>query len=399
MKDFIYYAPTEVTFGRDAEEKTGEVAVKYGKRALIVYGRESVVKSGLLDRVAASLERAGVAYSLFGGAQPNPTLAHAEEGVLKAVGFGADLVIGVGGGSAIDTAKGIAHGSANPGVPLWDIWTRKSPLTRSLPVGVVLTMAAAGSEMSDSAVLTNESIPKKAGISTEFNRPKFAIVDPSLGATVPKYQIAAGIADIMMHTMERYFIPDSEAELTDEIAEGLLRTVVRNGKKLVVDPGDYGAACEIFWASSLSHNGLTGCGRDKDFSVHKLGHALSAKYGATHGASLAAVWGSWAEEVYRDCLPRFARFAEKVWDVKEDDAAAEAKAGIFRTVEFFSSIGMPTSLPELGVDPSDDDLRALALDATANGTLKLSRIKPLGAKEVEKIFKRATKDYLNEDIV
>ena len=389
MKDFRYYTPTEVVFGKNAEGKAGEVAAKYGKRALLVYGRESVVKSGLLDRVAASLERAGAAYSLFGGAQPNPTLAHAEEGVARAIESGADLIIGVGGGSAIDTAKGIAHGAANPGVPLWDLWTGKAPLTRSIPVGVVLTMAAAGSEMSDSAVLTNEAVPKKAGISTDFNRPKFALVDPALGATVPRYQIAAGVADIMMHTMERYFIPDSRAELTDEIAEGLLRTVVRNGRKLVDDPCDYDAACEVFWASSLSHNGLTGCGREKDFSVHKLGHALSAKYGATHGASLAAVWGSWAEEVYSDCLPRFARFAEKVWGVKEADAAATAKTGVCRTVGFFSSIGMPTSLSGLGIEPTDADLRALALDATANGTLMLSRIKPLGAQEVERIFRRA----------
>ena len=389
MKDFRYYTPTEVVFGKNTEGKAGEIAAKYGKRALIVYGRESVVKSGLLDRVAASLEKADVAYSLFGGAQPNPTLAHAEEGVARAIESGADLIIGVGGGSAIDTAKGIAHGAANPGVPLWDLWTGKVPLTRSLPVGVVLTMAAAGSEMSDSAVLTNEAVPKKAGISTDFNRPKFALVDPALGATVPRYQIAAGVADIMMHTMERYFIPDSRAELTDEIAEGLLRTVVRNGRKLVDDPCDYDAACEVFWASSLSHNGLTGCGREKDFSVHKLGHALSAKYGATHGASLAAVWGSWAEEVYSDCLPRFARFAEKVWGVKEADAGEAAKTGVCQTVGFFSSIGMPTSLSGLGIEPTDADLRALALDATANGTLMLSRIKPLGVEEVERIFRRA----------
>ncbi len=389
MKDFSFYAPTEVVFGRGAEEKTGEVARKYGGRALLVFGKESVVKSGLLDRVASSLEAAGVAFSLFGGAQPNPTLSHAEEGVAKAIEFGADLIIGVGGGSAIDTAKGIAHGAANPGVPLWDIWTKKVPLTRSLPVGAVLTMAAAGSEMSDSAVLTNGAIGKKAGINTDFNRPRFAVMNPALGATVPRYQLAAGITDIMMHTMERYFIPDSRAELTDEIAEGLLRTVIRNGEKIVGDPSDYDAMCEIFWASSLSHNNLTECGRGKDFSVHKLGHALSAKYGATHGASLSAVWRAWAEEVHADCLPRFARFAEKVWGVRDEDDGVAALKGIYLTVGFFTVIGMPTSLHELGIEPTDEDLRALALDATMNGTLKLSRIKPLGADEVERIFRRA----------
>ena len=389
MNDFRFYAPTEVVFGKDAESKIGECSAKYGKRALIVYGKGSVERSGLLARVTASLEKAGVAYNLFGGASPNPTLAHAEEGVKKAVSFSADLIIGVGGGSAIDTAKAVAHGAANPDAALWDIWTRKVALTRSLPVGAVLTMPAAGSEMSDSAVLTNETIGKKAGLNTDFNRCRFAVMNPALGETIPKYQIAAGVTDIMMHTMERYFIPESQAELTDEIAEGLLRTVIKNGKAILDDPKDYAAMCEIFWASSLSHNNLTECGRGKDFSVHKLGHALSAKYGVTHGASLAAVWGSWAEEVYRDCLPRFKRFAQKVWNVTAENDEAAAREGILRTVNYFESIKMPTSLHALGVAPTKGDLKALALDATMNDTLILSRIKPLGAKEVERIFERA----------
>ena len=389
MNDFRYFSPTEVVFGRDAENKTGELAAKYGGSAFVVYGKGSVIKSGLLDRVTSSLEKSKVRYTLFGGAQPNPTLAHAEEGALKAREFGADLVIGVGGGSAIDTAKAIAHGAANPGIPLWDIWTKKAPLCRSLAVGAVLTMPAAGSEMSDSAVLTNEATGKKAGINTDFNRCKFAAVNPALGATVPKFQLAAGIADIMMHTLERYFIPESRARLTDEIAEGLLRTVIENGRAVLSDPNDYDAMCEIFWASGLSHNNLTECGRGKDFSVHKLGHALSAKYGVTHGASLAAVWGAWAKELYRDCLPRFCRYAEKVWGVKADDGESAAKEGIARTVGFFASIGMPTSLRGLGIEPTDGDLRALALDATMNDTVKLSRIKPLGADEIERIYRNA----------
>lgn len=389
MNDFRFYTPTEVVFGKNVENNTGEYAAKYGSRALLVYGRESVIKSGLLNRVASSLERAGVSYALFGGARPNPTLSHAEEGVVKAIEFGADLIIGIGGGSAIDTAKAIAHGAANPGVPLWDLWTKKAAINCSLPVGAVLTMPAAGSEMSDSAVLTNETIGKKAGINTDFNRCKFAVMNPALGATLPEYQLAAGVTDIMMHTMERYFIPDSHAELTDEIAEGLLRTVIKNGKAIMNDPSDYDAMSEIFWASSLSHNNLTECGRGKDFSVHKLGHALSAKYGTTHGATLAAVWGSWAEEVYRDCLPRFLRFAEKVWGIRSDDPEYAAKEGIRRTVDFFSSIGMPTSLAGLGIDPTDEDLRLLSLDATIDDTVKLSRIRPLGAADVERIFRRA----------
>ena len=389
MDNFKYYTPTEVIFGRGVEDKTGETAAKYGKKALLVFGKGSVIKSGLLSRVEASLKDAGVEYKEFGGAQPNPTLSHAEEGVKEAVSFGADMIIGVGGGSAIDTAKGIAHGAANPGTPLWDIWTKKVPLNKSLPVGAVLTMPAAGSEMSDSAVLTNETVGKKSGINTDFNRCAFAIVNPELGMTLPKYQLAAGVTDIMMHTMERYFIPDSDCDLTDEIAEGLLRTVIKNGALLLEDPNDYHAMSEVFWASSLSHNNLTECGRGKDFSVHKLGHALSLRFGVTHGASLAAVWGSWAEELYQECLPRFARFARKVWNVKESDDKAAAKAGIDKTVEFFTSIGMPVSLSGLNIKVSDEDIRELALDATMKDTVKLSRIRPLDAAAVEKIYRRA----------
>lgn len=389
MDNFRFYAPTEVIFGKEVEKETGETAKKYGKKALLVFGKGSVVKSGLLERVEKSLADAGIEYQEFGGAKPNPTLAHAKEGVSAALSFGADMIIGIGGGSAIDTAKAIAHGAANPENDLWELWTRKVPLTKSLPVGAVLTIAAAGSEMSDSAVLTNEEIGKKAGINTDFNRCRFAIVNPALGATLPKNQIAAGITDIMMHTMERYFIPDSHCDMTDEIAEGLLRTVIKNGKIAVEDPADYNAMCEVFWASSLSHNNLTECGRGKDFSVHKLGHALSARYDVTHGDSLSAVWGSWAKELYKEALPRFVRYARKVWEVAETDDEKAAEQGIEKTVEFFKSIGMPVSLRDLGIDPTEEDLTALSLDATMQDTVKLSRIRPLEAADVNRIYQNA----------
>lgn len=389
MNNFRLHLPTEVIFGRGAENEIGEAAAQYGTRALIVYGKGSVIKSGLLDKVKASLEAANIAAEEFGGAQPNPTLAHAEKGVQKALGFNADLIIAVGGGSAIDTAKAIAHGAANPETPLWELWTKKVPLTKSLPVSAVLTMPAAGSEMSDSAVLTNTELNRKAGTNTPFNRCRFAVMNPEYGATLPPYQVAAGVADIMMHTMERYFIPDIRCDLTDEIAEGLLRTVVKNGAVAVSDPADYDAMAEVFWASSLSHNNLTECGRGKDFSVHKLGHPLSARYGVTHGASLAAVWGAWAEELYRDCPSRFAKYARSVWGVQNEDDLSAAKEGIDRTVGFFRSIGMPVTLGELNVGITESDLPALALDATMNDTLKLSRIRPLDAKAVEGIYRRA----------
>ena len=389
MDNFRFYAPTEVIFGKEVEKETGETAKKYGTKALLVFGKGSVVKSGLLERVEKSLADAGIAYQKFGGAKPNPTLAHAKEGVSAALAFGADMIIGIGGGSAIDTAKAIAHGAANPENDLWELWTRKVPLTKSLPVGAVLTIAAAGSEMSDSAVLTNEEIGKKAGINTDFNRCRFAIVNPALGATLPKNQIAAGVTDIMMHTMERYFIPDIHCDMTDEIAEGLLRTVIKNGRIAVEDPTNYDAMCEVFWASSLSHNNLTECGRGKDFSVHKLGHALSARYDVTHGDSLAAVWGSWAKELYKEALPRFARYARKVWEIAEADDEKAAVLGIEKTVAFFKSIGMPVSLSDLGINPTEKDLSALSLDATMQDTVKLSRIRLLEAADVNRIYQNA----------
>ncbi|WP_026489391.1 iron-containing alcohol dehydrogenase [Butyrivibrio sp. XBB1001] len=389
MENFKLYTPTEVVFGRGVEENTGETAAKYGRKALLVFGKGSVIKSGLLERVEKSLAAAGLEYKEFGGAKPNPTLAHAEEGIKEALLFGADIIIGIGGGSAIDTAKAIAHGTANKDQNLWELWTKKVPLTKSLPVGAVLTIAAAGSEMSDSAVLTNEAIGKKAGINTDFNRCRFAIVNPELGMTLPKNQLSAGVTDICMHTMERYFIPGIKCDMTDEIAEGLLRTVIKNGKIIVENPSDYDAMCEVFWASSLSHNNLTEVGRGKDFSVHKLGHALSARYDSTHGASLSAVWGSWAKELYLGATDRFARFARKVWNVTEEDDTKAALEGIEKTVDFFRSIGMPTSIKELGVNPTDEDLKALSLDATMNDTVKLSRIRPLDAAAVEKIYRDA----------
>lgn len=393
MENFVQYAPTEVIFGKGTENQTGEEVKKWGgSRVLLVYGGGSAVRSGLIGRVEQSLTEAGIAYEEFGGVKPNPRLAFAEEGVQKALAFGADFILAVGGGSAIDTAKAIAHGTANPEEKLWDIWTRKVPLTRSLPVAAVLTIPAAGSEMSDSAVLTNEEIGKKAGINTPFNRCRFAVMNPELAATLPAYQVACGVTDIMMHTMERYFIPGIQCEMTDCIAEGLLRTVIRNGAKVYENPADYDAMAEVMWCGSLSHNNLTECGRGKDFSVHKLGHALSVRYDVAHGASLAAVWGSWARYLYQDqALGRFVQFAKNVWGISGEGKSEQetALAGIEKTEEFFRSIGMPVSLSQLGVQPGEQERMELSLDATMGDTVKLTRIRPLGAKEVNEIYQMA----------
>ena len=261
MHAFQYYVPTEIVFGAGSVSKLPELLKKRKlSRVLVVYGGSSARKSGLLDRVFQLLEKAGVSYQTLGGVQPNPRVALAREGVKLALSFGAELILAVGGGSVIDTCKAIAHGAANPETDLWEFWKKRAVLTRSMPVGVVLTIPAAGSEMSDSAVLTNAESGEKRGLNTDLNRPVFAILDPVLAATLPNHQVACGVSDILMHTMDRYFNPVTDNDLTDELAEALLRVVLRNGPAAVQDPHDETAMSEIMWAGSLSHNGLTGLG-------------------------------------------------------------------------------------------------------------------------------------------
>ena len=356
MESFNYHVPTEVCFGPGSENQTAALVQKYGgSRVLVVYGGQSARKSGLLGRITQQLADAGITYAPFGGAQPNPRLSHAREGVAQALALGADLILAVGGGSVIDTAKAIAHGAANPGTDLWDFWLGKRPLTKTLPVGVVLTIPAAGSETSDSAVLTDADTGVKRGLNTDLNRPVFAVLDPVLAATLPRYQVACGVTDILMHTLDRYFNPVTDNETTDALAEALLRVVLRNGPLVVENAANTHAMSEIMWCGSLSHNNLTGLGGKKDFAVHQLGHALGAMFDVAHGASLSAVWRAWAEEVASvDGCARFARFARNVWDVTEADDAQAARQGIEKQVAFFRSIGMPVSLPELNVGDLDD---------------------------------------------
>lgn len=300
MQSFIFHSPTEVVFGKDSELQTAQKLKEYGgSRVLIVYGGGSAVKSGLLKRIEKSLTDAGLIFASLGGVQPNPRLSFAYSGIEKAVEFGADLILAVGGGSVIDSAKAIAHGAANPDTNIWSFWTGEKVIEKSLPVGVVLTISAAGSETSDSAVLTNDETHSKIGLSCEFNRPKFAVMNPELTYTLPYYQVACGIVDIMMHTLDRYFTTTEGNEITDEIAEAVLRVAVRNGTIAMKDKNNYQAMSELMWCGSISHNGLTGLGAVKDFAPHKLGRELSAKFDVAHGASLSAVWGSWAKYCYR----------------------------------------------------------------------------------------------------
>src|SRR5699024_9035326 len=384
MQNFTYYAPTEVIFGKNAEERTGKEVKKWGgSKVLLVYGGGSVKKSGLLEKIQKDLTKENIQWDELGGVKPNPRLSLAEAGVEKALKIGADFILAVGGGSTIDTAKAIAHGAANPELDLWDIWTEKVELKKSIPVGVVLTISAAGSEMSDSAVLTNEKIGRKKGLSTEFNRVKFAVMNPELTYTLPKYQVTCGIVDIKMHTLDRYFTHSKGNEMTDEIAQGLLRTVIRNGKKAFENQEDYQAMSELMWCGSLSHNGITGLGAQKDFGPHKIGHELSAKYDVAHGASLSAVWEAWAEYVYMEEPERFAKYAGSVWDIREEDPVQAAKLGIKATVDYFRSLHMPVSIGELeiGVRP-EEELEDMAARATGNDTFTVAKFKELHQKDI-----------------
>lgn len=391
MKNFTLYTPTRIVFGKEVEKETGRLAKEQGaSKVLIVYGGGSIIKSGLLKSVQKSLQKEGIAYTELAGVKPNPRMSLAREGVEKAISFGADLILAVGGGSSIDTAKAIAIGAANEGIDLREFWSGKEAITKVLPVGAVLTIAAAGSEMSDSAVLTNEETGKKGGVNTDLVRPRFAVMNPELTYTLPKYQLTCGIVDIFMHTIERYFTPKDGNELTDEIAEGLLRTLIRNGLKAVEQPKDYDALSEIMWCGSLSHNNLTGLGRPKDFACHKLGHEIGGMFDEAHGATLSAVWGSWARYVYQLDIERFANYGKKVWNIELDKAEEAAIAAIEKTEEFFRALDMPVSIGELsiGVQP-DEVLKKMAESATKEGTVKLGCFKRLDMQDMYEIYKIA----------
>lgn len=391
MKNFTLYTPTRIVFGKEVEKETGRLAKEQGaSKVLIVYGGGSIIKSGLLKSVQESLQKEGIAYTELAGVKPNPRMSLAREGVEKAISFGADLILAVGGGSSIDTAKAIAIGAANEGIDLREFWSGKEAITKVLPVGAVLTIAAAGSEMSDSAVLTNEETGKKGGVNTDLVRPRFAVMNPELTYTLPKYQLTCGIVDIFMHTIERYFTPEDGNELTDEIAEGLLRTLIRNGLKAVEQPKDYEALSEIMWCGSLSHNNLTGLGRPKDFACHKLGHEIGGMFDEVHGATLSAVWGSWARYVYQLDIERFANYGKKVWNIELDKAEEAAIAAIEKTEEFFRALDMPVSIGELsiGVQP-DEVLKKMAESATKGDTVKLGCFKRLDMQDMYEIYKIA----------
>ena len=350
----------------------------------------------LIARIEQTLTDAGLEHMSFGGVQPNPRLSHAREGVQKALAFGADFILGVGGGSVMDTSKAIAHGVANPETDIWDFWSKKAALTKTSRLGAVLTISAAGSETSDSAVLTNDETTLKRGLNTDLQRPLFAIMDPELTYTLPRYQVGCGVVDIMMHTLERYFNPGHPSNrMTDEIAEGLLRTVIDAGRVAMQDSHNYDAMSEIMWAGSLSHNNLTGLGGVKDFSVHQFGHELSGMFDAAHGATLSVMWPQWARYVVDTDPARFAHYGEAVWRLTRKDGESDrdlALRAIDTTEEFFRSIDMPTTFTELGIGVlSEEQLRELAERCTFFHTRVVGKFCPLDYDGILAVYRMANK--------
>lgn len=391
MNNFDWYAPTHIVFGRGTESEVSSL-LKSSKcnRVLLHYGSGSVIRTGLLGKIKSSLDKAGIDYIELGGVVANPRLSLVYEGIELAKSKGVDFILAVGGGSVIDSAKAIAYGAVAD-FDVWDLYDRKRTPESALPVGVVLTIAAAGSEMSNSSVITNENGGIKRGYSNNMVRPKFAILNPELTMTLPDFQTACGCTDIMMHTMERYFTSAGNMELTDGIAEALLRTVIKNALILVEDPKNYEARAEVMWAGSLSHNGLTGCGNGgDDFATHRIEHEISGMFDVAHGAGLAAIWGSWARYVLDDCLPRFKQFATNVWNVEDSgDCREVALEGIARTEDFFKSIGMPISLNDFGFELTDEVIDELAEKCEKAVGGKVGAAKVLYRDNFKKIYRMA----------
>ena len=420
MINFDFFTPTKILFGAGRESEVGkQVAAFGGHKVMIIYGKKGghIETSGLLDRVHKSLSDAGLSYVDLNGVVPNPRLSLVKEGIRIGRAEGVDFLLPIGGGSVIDTAKGIGYGIAND-FEMEDLLYGRVKTDKNLPIGVVLTIAAAGSEMSSSMVLTIEDGMMKRSYGHDCSRPKFAIMNPELTYSLPAYQTASGAADIMMHTMERYFTPtDTDTSLTDRIAEGLMVSVRDAAQVAVKEPENYEARATLMWAGSLSHNGLTGAGRVSDFGTHKIEHELGGMFDVAHGAGLAAVWGSWARYVYKTNPGRFAQFGKKVFGINissstnitpNSDAPEQpikpspiitdpeltstdtaALAAITAWETWCHSIGMPTTLTELGIHPTDAQIEEMAEKCVFGRNGHVGFFQPLTKEDIAAILKMA----------
>jgi alcohol dehydrogenase YqhD (iron-dependent ADH family) len=392
--DFTYYTPTKVIFGKDTEQQVGSLINElHCKKVLVHYGSSSAKKSGLLDRITESLTKAGLDFVTLGGVVPNPRLSLVHEGIALCKAEGVDFLLAVGGGSVIDSCKAIGYGLYHGG-EVWDFYEQKRKIEGCYPIGSVLTLAAAGSEMSSSSVITNEDGNLKRGINSDSSRCRFSIMNPELTYTLPSYQTMCGAVDIMMHTMERYFLKDDTMALTDELAEALLRTVKKTAYVLKDNPKDYDGRANLMWASSLSHNGLMGCGNSApgDWAPHQLEHEMGGMFDVAHGAGLSAIWSSWALYVYKEKPARFARFGKNVFATEQTgDVEKDALSAIQATRDFFSSIQMPTNFKELGIHPDAGQIEEMAEKCTFFGKRTLGNFKSLKKEDLIAIYHMAAK--------
>ena len=386
MDNFNFYSPTEFVFGMNRENECGELVKKFGgTKVLIHYGGGSAVRSGLIDRVKASLDAAGITHVEFGGVKPNPHDSLVYKGIEVVRENGIDFILAVGGGSTIDSSKAIAMGALYEG-DFWDFYEGKATAARALPIGVVQTIAAAGSEGSGDSVVTKEDGMLKRGASSEFIRPKFAVQNPALLCTLPAYQTACGITDIMAHVFERYFTNTLEVEITDRLCEAVLLTMVKEGPRAIADPANYQVRANIMWAGTVAHNGVVGCGRSQDWNSHAIEHELSALYDCAHGAGLAVIMPAWMEYVVDHNVMRFAQMATRVFgcQMNFENPKATALEGIRAFRRFLHSIGMPINFAELGA--KEDDIPKLVEKLNPGDGWGFV---PLKAKDVTEIYRIA----------
>lgn len=388
MENFRFLSPTQIIFGRGVEEQAGTEARKLGRKILLHYGGGSIKRTGLYDKVVKSLREAGVEFIELGGVKPNPRLSLVHEGIKLCRENKVDGILAIGGGSVIDSAKAIGIGVPYEG-DVWDFYSGKALPKATLPVGVIVTIAAAGSEASNSSVITNEDGWFKRGLNSDLTRPVFALMNPELTFTLPPYQTASGAADIMAHVMERYFTNTKNVELTDRLCEGVLKTVINNLPLALAQPDHYEARAELMWAGTLAHNDLLSTGRIGDWASHKIELELSGLYDVPHGAGLAVIFPVWMKYVYRHDLERFVQFAVRVWNVEPDfkDPERTAREGIARLTRFFKENGLPTTLAELNIPA--DRLEEMANKATDYGKKLLGQFVKLTTEDVLAIYKAA----------
>ncbi len=386
MENFTFVNPTRIIFGKSTEDGVGTEIKPFSSRVLMHYGKESIRKSGLFDRICRALDKEGIQHVELGGVSPNPRLSLVREGIKICREKKLDFILAVGGGSVIDSAKAIAAGVPYAG-DVWDFYMRKATIAAMLPVGVVLTIPAAGSESSNGSVITNEEGSLKKDAGSELMRPRFAIMNPELTFTLPPYQTACGAADIMAHVMERYFTNARAVEFTDRLCEATLKTIIDHTPRVLADPQNYNSRAEIMWAGTIAHNDLLSTGRVGDWGSHMIEHELSAIYDVAHGAGLAVVFPAWMKRVYTHDVARFAQFAGRVWNVDYnfEDPTRTALEGIRRLEVFFHQIGLPVTLQELGV--RDDRFSEMARKCTERGPV--GNFVKLGRNEVVEVYKLA----------